>query len=152
MHAFTIALSLLLGSAFTSASDAAVKPTQTIPASCTTTSRHALVTHSCYTATAYTTRSTFLLFSLSNTFGHFTHILTLRSHSRRLRAPRVPPRTRPVMCPLFEIESIVTVPCKTDCCPTTPTTTVTTPCPSPCPECPHTVLTKTTTTGCPVSA
>ncbi|KAK8072848.1 hypothetical protein PG996_006196 [Apiospora saccharicola] len=56
MHTFTIALSLLLGSAFTSASDAAVKPTQTIPASCTTTSRHALVTHSCYTATAYTTR------------------------------------------------------------------------------------------------
>ncbi|KAK7987202.1 hypothetical protein PG988_002190 [Apiospora saccharicola] len=128
MHTFTIALSLLLGSAFTSASDAAVKPTQTIPASCTTTSRHALVTHSCYTATAYTTRI---------------------GGCERLECP---PRTRPVMCPLFEIESIVTVPCKTDCCPTTPTTTVTTPCPSPCPECPHTVLTKTTTTGCPTSA
>ncbi|KAK8075586.1 hypothetical protein PG997_010249 [Apiospora hydei] len=102
------------------AEDAAVKPTQTIPASCTTTRRNAIVTHSCYTATVYTTRTA-----------------------------RVPPRTRPVFCPLFVLESTVKVPCKTDCCPTTPTTVVTTPCPSPCPECPHRTQVTTVTTGCP---
>ncbi|KAK7961847.1 uncharacterized protein PG986_002672 [Apiospora aurea] len=107
------------------AEDAAVKPTQTIPASCTTTRRNAIVTHSCYTATAYTTRI---------------------GGCERLECP---PRTRPVFCPLFVAESTVKVPCKTDCCPTTPTTVVTTPCPSPCPECPHRTQVTTITTGCP---
>ncbi|KAK8016854.1 hypothetical protein PG993_015043 [Apiospora rasikravindrae] len=138
MHPFTIALSLLLSSGFTVgyydrsyAEDAAVKPTssqyptQTIPASCTTTRRHALATHSCYTATAYTTRL---------------------GGCERLECP---PRTSPVFCPLFIVESTVAVPCKTDCCPTTATTVVTTPCPSPCPQCPTPTHVTTITTGCP---
>ncbi|KAK7914086.1 hypothetical protein PG985_011789 [Apiospora marii] len=127
MRTFTIALSLLLGSAFTSASDAAVKPTQTLPATCTTTSRYGLATHSCYTATRYTTRI---------------------GGCERLECP---PRTQHVECPLFIPVTTVEVPCKTDCCPTTPTHVVTTPCPQPCPECPHSTQTQTVTTGCPVS-
>ncbi|KAK8104306.1 uncharacterized protein PG998_011339 [Apiospora kogelbergensis] len=128
MRSFNITLSFLLGTAFTGlcfAEDAGAKPTKPLPASCTTTSRHAAITHSCYTATAYTTP---------------------RAGCERLECP--PPK-KPVVCPQIIIESTVEVPCKTDCCPTTATITSTTACPVPCPKCPIPTHVTTITTGCP---
>lgn len=59
-----------------------------------------------------------------------------------------PPTTEPVICPLAIIESIITVPCSTDCCPTTGTTTVTTPCPTPCEKCTISTNYSTVTASC----
>ncbi|KAK6859700.1 hypothetical protein PG995_003336 [Apiospora arundinis] len=133
MRSFNIAVSFLLSSAFTGvcfaeeagATAKPITPTPTAPASCTTINRFGTKTHSCYTATAYTTPI---------------------GGCERLECPKP---TEPIFCPLFIVESTVKVPCKTDCCPTTATTISTTPCPEPCPKCPTPTHVTTITTGCP---
>ncbi|KAI1083449.1 hypothetical protein F5B20DRAFT_406610 [Whalleya microplaca] len=60
-----------------------------------------------------------------------------------------PPRPTDAICPLYIKVSSVTVPCSTDCCPTTPTSYVSK---GACPTCANCVVPTqwiTYTTGCP---
>ncbi|KAK4251338.1 hypothetical protein C7999DRAFT_28068 [Corynascus novoguineensis] len=60
-----------------------------------------------------------------------------------------PPKDDPIMCPMYIKVTSVAVPCSTDCCPSTPTSTVTT---TSCPRCTTSCVipteTITVTTGC----
>ncbi|KAI1377749.1 hypothetical protein F4677DRAFT_46650 [Hypoxylon crocopeplum] len=105
-------------------------PTATVPGHCSTTiddfehTTASVKTHECYT------------------------------YTRTAQAPTCPtlscaPRPTDVICPLVIRVSSVTVPCATDCCPTTPTSYVSTgPCPT-CNPCATPTQWITYTTGCP---
>ncbi|AEO66531.1 2a966bb7-59bd-4934-9aa4-07e17b4d67a6 [Thermothielavioides terrestris] len=65
-----------------------------------------------------------------------------------LDCPRIECPTQNIYCPLYIKETTVAVPCSTDCCPTTPTHTVTTKCPGCKTGCVIPTETITVTTGC----
>ncbi|KAI5868488.1 hypothetical protein GGS23DRAFT_33414 [Durotheca rogersii] len=105
-------------------------PTPTIPGHCSTTiddfehTTASVRTHECYTYTRIAPSSTCPMIKCA-------------------------PRPTDVFCPQYIRVSSVTVPCSTDCCPTTPTSYVST---GRCPTCaPCVVPTQwiTYTTGCP---
>ncbi|KAK3318176.1 hypothetical protein B0H66DRAFT_227070 [Apodospora peruviana] len=54
----------------------------------------------------------------------------------------------PHACPLVIKVTTISVPCSTDCCPTTPTKYVTAPCPGCLTSCVIPTITSTVTTGC----
>ncbi|KAI0156280.1 hypothetical protein BJ166DRAFT_580939 [Pestalotiopsis sp. NC0098] len=113
-------------------------PTPTIPASCFTTFIDAIHRTgtikgpSCYTAT-----TTFALNIL-------TSVITVPCFA-------CPPLSTPIACPAIAFQTIVDVPCATDCCPTTSTTTLPGTCP-PCGSCVIPTYTSTVTTGCKTSS
>ncbi|KAK3940312.1 hypothetical protein QBC46DRAFT_385832 [Diplogelasinospora grovesii] len=100
--------------------------TAPIPPSCTATVNGLEKTHSCYTYT------------------HTTHPLACP----KIQCPVMTDR----VCPQYIVETTVTVPCSTDCCPTTPTTYVTTPCQHCATTCVTPTNTVTETTGCETTA
>ncbi|KAI0014402.1 hypothetical protein F4779DRAFT_9177 [Xylariaceae sp. FL0662B] len=105
-------------------------PSPTLPGHCSTTvddfphSTGSVKTHSCYTYTRTAPSPTCPTLSC-------------------------PPKASDVACPLYIKVSSVTVPCSTDCCPSTSTSYVSTgACPT-CARCPVPTQWITYTTGCP---
>ncbi|KAI4870075.1 hypothetical protein F4820DRAFT_320078 [Hypoxylon rubiginosum] len=107
-----------------------IKPVSSIPAHCFTTSddwEHTTATvktHECYT-------------------------YTREAPSPNCPIPSCPPRVTDAICPQIIEVSSVTVPCATDCCPTTTTSYVSTAaCPTCAGNCPVPTQWITYTTGC----
>ncbi|GAP86383.1 hypothetical protein SAMD00023353_1800220 [Rosellinia necatrix] len=122
----------------------AAAPAETVTPSCTTTATLAGQT---LPATCYTTW---------DDWAHTT--ATVKTHECYTRTSVIPDTTCPslscaapptdIVCPLSIRVSSVTVPCSTDCCPTTTTTYAPTgPCPT-CDPCRVPTVWYTYTTGC----
>lgn len=135
-------------------------PTATLPDHCTTTTGPTVSTHSCFSYTTQVTPSMFFSCIVisreaqtegkgAESVGMLADICT--SIGGGCPREECPPETEPVFCPLIIVESTVTAPCSTDCCPTTGTTTVTTSCPKPCEKCPIPTNYYTVTAECPAS-